>query len=375
MHKIRIPRLLLFAVLILAIPAASFGQIFFSVTIAPPPLPVYVQPVCPQVGYMWTPGYWSWSDDDGYFWVPGTWVPAPEPGLLWTPGYWGWEGGVYRLNQGYWGPHVGYYGGVNYGFGFGGIGFAGGEWRGGAFFYNTAAVNVGHGGGFTNVYVNKTVVVNNTTIVNNVSYNGPGGATAKPTPAEQQAAQEHHVPPTPVQTEHVSAAAKNPQLLAKNNGGKPAIAATAKPADFSPKSVVPAKAAGGKVDPASLKATAKTMPPPSKTSPTPGKNEPAAKAPAAAPHTSAAPAPHPAPAPPKPAPAVRPAPTPRPAPAPHAATPAARPAPTPRPAPAPHAAAPASRPAPAAHPSAPPKPPPPKPAPSKPAPKEEKEKH
>ena len=31
---------------------------------------------------------------------------------------------------GYWGPHVGYYGGVNYGFGYMGVGFAGGAWRG-----------------------------------------------------------------------------------------------------------------------------------------------------------------------------------------------------------------------------------------------------
>ena len=47
---------------------------------------------------------------------------------------------------GYWGPHVGYYGGVNYGFGYMGIGFAGGVWAGGAFRYNTAVMRVGHGG-------------------------------------------------------------------------------------------------------------------------------------------------------------------------------------------------------------------------------------
>ena len=63
-----------------------------------------------------------------------------------------------RWNAGYWGPHVGFYGGVNYGFGYGGVGFGGGEWRGGAFFYNTAVVNVG-GAHFTNVYVNRTVIV------------------------------------------------------------------------------------------------------------------------------------------------------------------------------------------------------------------------
>ena len=68
---------------------------------------------------MWTPGYWAYSDDTGdYYWVPGAWVPAPYGGALWTPPYWGWYDGHLRFNEGYWGAHVGYYGGVNYGFGF-----------------------------------------------------------------------------------------------------------------------------------------------------------------------------------------------------------------------------------------------------------------
>ena len=99
--------------------------------IGPPALPVYEQPLCPGEGYIWTPGYWAWSDDDGYYWVPGTWVLAPETGYLWTPGYWGFNDGVYLWNAGYWGPHIGFYGGINYGFGYFGEGFAGGEWRGG----------------------------------------------------------------------------------------------------------------------------------------------------------------------------------------------------------------------------------------------------
>ena len=78
---------------------------------------------------MWTPGYWAYGDD-GYYWVPGAWVPAPYEGALWTPPYWGWSSGLYVFHGGYWGPHVGYYGGVNYGFGYMGIGFVGGMWRG-----------------------------------------------------------------------------------------------------------------------------------------------------------------------------------------------------------------------------------------------------
>src|SRR6516162_11244676 len=84
----------------------------------PPPLPVYEQPPCPVEGYIWTPGYWAWGIG-GYYWVPGTWVAPPRVGLLWTPGYWAFAGGVYAFHAGYWGPHVGFYGGVNYGFGYG----------------------------------------------------------------------------------------------------------------------------------------------------------------------------------------------------------------------------------------------------------------
>jgi hypothetical protein len=69
---------------------AALAQISLSVQIAPPPLPIYVQPEVPGEGYLWTPGYWGWGEDiNEYYWVPGTWVLAPQPGYLWTPGYWG----------------------------------------------------------------------------------------------------------------------------------------------------------------------------------------------------------------------------------------------------------------------------------------------
>ncbi|HVI76887.1 MAG TPA: YXWGXW repeat-containing protein, partial [Candidatus Acidoferrum sp.] len=114
-----IVRLGLMSVLLLSFAAASHAQVSvgISVRFGPPPIPVYAQPICPGPGYFWTPGYWSWSDDDGYYWVPGTWVVAPV-GMYWTPGYWGWGGGFYSWHSGYWGPHVGFYGGINYGFGY-----------------------------------------------------------------------------------------------------------------------------------------------------------------------------------------------------------------------------------------------------------------
>src|SRR5579864_4792707 len=205
MRKVCLMPLLLLFAFIVALPVSSSAQVAvgISVRIGPPALPVYAQPICPGPGYLWTPGYWAWNDDDGYYWVPGTWVVAPV-GMLWTPGYWGWGGGVYLWHAGYWGPHVGFYGGINYGFGYTGVGFYGGEWRGGGFYYNRSVTNV-RVTNVTNVY-NKTVVVNNTT-VNNVSYNGgTGGVQAHPSAQEETYAHEQHTAPLAAQTQHEQAA-------------------------------------------------------------------------------------------------------------------------------------------------------------------------
>ena len=251
--------LFLLALAILAIPSTTPAQIAvgISVHIGPPALPVYAQPICPGVGYMWTPGYWAYGPD-GYYWVPGTWVMAPRVGLLWTPGYWGWFGGAYVWHGGYWGPHIGFYGGINYGFGYGGVGFVGGEWRGGAFHYNTAVTNV-NTTVIHNTYVNKTVINNNTT-VNRTSYNGgTGGVTAQPTAAERAAEQEKHTPPTSLQTQHEQAARSDKSMLASANHGQPAVAATAKPGVFHGPGVVAARPVGAN-------AAAKTDRPPSASS-------------------------------------------------------------------------------------------------------------
>ena len=232
-------RWIIFTVVMLSLTAASFAQVFVSVRIGPPALPIYAQPICPGPGYMWTPGYWGWNDDGGYYWVPGTWVIAPV-GMLWTPGYWGWGGGFYAWHAGYWGPHIGFYGGINYGFGYGGVGFVGGEWRGGAFYYNRSVTNVSVTN-VTNVY-NKTVVVNE----NHTAFNGgEGGVAARPTAAEEQAAHEQHTPALAAQTQHEQMASQNKQNFASENHGRPAIAATQKAGDFSSRSAVPARNAGG----------------------------------------------------------------------------------------------------------------------------------
>jgi len=226
---------------VIAMSAASFGQFRVAITVGPPALPVYEQPICPGDGYLWTPGYWYWDDDAAdYYWVPGTWVLAPEVGFLWTPGWWGWGGSAFLFHQGYWGPQVGFYGGINYGFGYFGAGFAGGRWDGGHFFYNRAVLNIN----VTNIHnVYNTTVVNNT-VINRVSYNGHGGIEARPTPQEEAAEHDRHIPAVAAQNEHVQAARGNPQLRASVNHGRPSIAATERPGAFSGHGVVEAKEAG-----------------------------------------------------------------------------------------------------------------------------------
>jgi hypothetical protein len=190
---------------------------------------------------LWTPGYWAWSDDyQDYYWVPGTWVLAPQPGYLWTPGYWGVDGAVFLWHPGYWGPQVGYYGGVNYGYGYGSRGYEGGYWQGNRLYYNSTVNNFGTVN-VTNVY-NKTVI-NNTTVTR-VSYNGGNGTQVQPTPAQLAASREPHIPATAAQQQQIKVAASQPALRAGENQGRPPIAATPRPGAFSGAGVVGARAAG-----------------------------------------------------------------------------------------------------------------------------------
>jgi hypothetical protein len=244
--QIRFIRTLLFAFVILSMSAAAFAAVGVVITVGPPPLPVYEQPICPGDGYLWTPGYWAWGDDfNDYYWVPGTWIMAPEVGFLWTPGYWGWAGDSFVFYDGYWGPTIGFYGGINYGFGYFGVGFEGGRWDNGHFFYNRAVMNVN----VTDIHNVYNTTVTNTT-VNRVSYNGGnGGITARPTAQEEAAAHERHIGPVAAQTQHVQEAHSNPQQRASMNQGKPPVAATARPGDFKGSGVVKASEAGGHYTP------------------------------------------------------------------------------------------------------------------------------
>jgi len=234
----------------MVLPGTASAQVAveFSVGFAPPPLPVYEQPICPGEGYIWTPGYWAWDDDDqDYYWVPGTWVEAPQVGYLWTPGYWGWGGGAYVFHVGYWGPVVGFYGGIDYGWGYTGRGYYGGRWDHDHFYYNREVNHIDERS-VRNVY---NVHVENNVNITRVSYNGgSGGVNVRATAQEEAAARERHIGPVGAQNQHIQEARGNRELRASENHGKPPIAATARPGAFSGGGVVAAKAGGNYNPPA-----------------------------------------------------------------------------------------------------------------------------
>jgi hypothetical protein len=211
---------------------------------APPPLPVYEQPPCPVEGYIWTPGVWRWGAE-GYYWVPGTWVAPPAAGMLWTPGYWAVVGEVYEFRRGYWGRHVGYYGGIDYGAGYDGDGYRGGRWVNNRFQYNTTVTNVN----VVNVHsVYRERVINNLTVNNagvaRVSYVGGPGTRLRPNAAEAALTHQARYAPTQVQTEHHNAALGNPALNAARNEGRPPIAATPRAGAFTERGFTAAKPVG-----------------------------------------------------------------------------------------------------------------------------------
>ena len=186
--------------------------------IAPPMLPIYDQPICPGDGYMWTPGYWAW--DNEYYWVSGDWVMPPEIGYLWTPGYWGWGGNGFMFNEGYWGLSMGFYGGVNYGFGYFGSGYDGGRWDHGHFFYNSTLNNINRNS-IHNVYDTR---VNEPRGANRISYNGgQGGISARANSQEEAASHDRHIAPVAAQDQHAQTARNDPQQRFSANHGSPPV--------------------------------------------------------------------------------------------------------------------------------------------------------
>lgn len=226
------------AVLTLAmlLPQVAQSQVSLHITIAPPPLPVYVQPQVPGDGYIWTPGYWVWSPDEGdYYWVPGTWVLAPTTGDLWTPGYWAFENAAYFWRVGYWGRSVGYYGGLNYGHGYTGSGYQGGHWDRGHFRYNRAASKVDRKFA-RRAY--ETRVVNRAPASRASFHDGPQ-RPGRQNPGAGRGG------PTADQIRHEHQALMMPAQRASKSRGVPPVAATRRPSEFAAPGVERARAEPG----------------------------------------------------------------------------------------------------------------------------------
>jgi hypothetical protein len=202
-----------------------------NVNVAPPPLPSYEQPAIPEEGYLWVPGFWAWRKSvPDYFWVPGTWVQPPQSGLLWTPPYWSRVEGGYAFHAGYWAAEVGFYGGINYGFGYTGNGYQGGRWENGAFTYNRAVNSLGshHIG---SVY-DEAVATDDS--ASRLSFNGGRrGTAARPSEHQEKLAGGHHVGATADQQKHFELAAMDRALYSKLNGGEPGVLATQRAGIFT----------------------------------------------------------------------------------------------------------------------------------------------
>ncbi|RDI99809.1 hypothetical protein DVT68_02950 [Dyella solisilvae] len=210
----------------LTVRAAVDVDVGVSVGFPPPPLPLYVQPAIPGPDYLWVPGYWAWDGAD-YYWVPGYWVLPPYIGALWTPPYWGWFGDVYVFHPGYWGRHVGFYGGIDYGFGYPGHGYVGGHWEHGNFYYNRS-VNQINDPRITHVY---NGVGAGSRFANRTSFNGGrGGVIARPTMEEAVAGREAHVAPVAAQQHQAEMANRDPAMRVGVNHGAPLVAGAARPA-------------------------------------------------------------------------------------------------------------------------------------------------
>jgi hypothetical protein len=148
-------------------------------------------------------------------------------GALWTPGYWGFYGGRYSFYPGYWGLHIGFYGGINYGFGYVGFGYEGGYWNSGRFFYNRVYnrldTRVVH-----NVYSYNAG--SRARILSRSSFNGGSrGVQVRPRPSEAAAVREPTAPRMSTQVQHAQSYAANRGQLATQNHGRPTTPAVSRP--------------------------------------------------------------------------------------------------------------------------------------------------
>ena len=199
----------------------------FTASAAPPPLPVLFPVDASRPGIPLDSRLLGLGGD-GYYWTPGSWARPPAVDLFGRPatGPGTQADHDYVFHSGYWAPTVGFYGGIDYRFGYSGQGFHGGFWRNHQFVYNRAVNDVGNVHVAT--YANQVFAP-----ANHISYNGgTGGTAARPTPAQIAAMRERHIGPTPAQIQNQQTASRIPNQRYSENKGAPPIGALARANDF-----------------------------------------------------------------------------------------------------------------------------------------------
>jgi hypothetical protein len=144
---------------------------------------------------------------------------------------------------------VGFYGGVNYGFGYGGSGFDGGRWQGGHFAYNTAVMHV-NTSVIHNTYSQRVSYGSNRTSFNG----GPGGVSARPSEGEAAMARQHgQSASVPAAQQRATAGGQVPARQATENRGRPTNTAAARPAEANNRSAEPQNRMAKSAAPSSVK--------------------------------------------------------------------------------------------------------------------------
>jgi hypothetical protein len=83
------------------IPAQAMAQVSINIfTNLPPPTPQYEVSPAPRRGYVWAPGYWSWTGQH-HEWTQGRWERARN-GQQYQRAEWMRENDGWRLREGGW---------------------------------------------------------------------------------------------------------------------------------------------------------------------------------------------------------------------------------------------------------------------------------
>ena len=130
---------------------------------------------------------------------------------------------MYIWYAGYWAPHIGYYGGINYGFGYTGRGYYGAYWNGGKLVYNRAVTDVDPAR--VHYVYDYTPPRNN----DRLSFNGPGGVRARPTPQELAVSRDPRTAAVPAQIQHARQASANRAQFAGARGVRPDTLVASRP--------------------------------------------------------------------------------------------------------------------------------------------------